>query len=254
MSATGLRSLLVVMDRAFDPIGMVMGAGTFQIWRPTTCSGFALRRQGEPLVYVSYETALRDAWATVIARLEADATAKRAHGVLGVAVTASWTGGAGTMQQFSLQLLGTAVRLQGQDPLPRPFLSTLSMQDFLKLLLAGWAPVGIGWGVAAVHVHGWDASPTLQGAMWSNAEMEVPTAGVRLTRSRLEEQARVTLGQCRAEGAVAVRLELERRDQACGSGNGVLIDGLLLGTGVVRYRSKVAVPHLALNLSKKGRP
>lgn len=252
MSIPGLRSLLVVMDRAFDPIGVVMGAGTFQIWRPTSCSSMSgLARAGEPLIYTSYEDAVRDAWATVIDRLETEAVAAGAHGVLGVAVTATWTAAATSMLQ--LQLVGTAVRLQGEAPLARPFLSTLTMEDFLKLLIGGWVPCGIAWGVAAVHVHGYDASPILQRAAWSNAEMAVPTAAVLLARSRLEEQARAALVRCGAEGAVEVRLNLERRAQACGGGQGVLIDGLLLGTGVVRYRASLASPHLALNLSDKGR-
>jgi len=250
VSAAGLRSLLVVMDRAFDPIGPAIGAGTFQIWRPTTCGGLGMRAGG-PLVYSAYADSVRDAWATVIARLEADAAAKEAHGVLGVAVTATWT--AAAMSHLQIQLLGTAVRLQGQPPLARPFLSTLSMQDFLKLLIGGWVPSGIAWGVAAVHVHGYDAMPVMQGAAWKNAEMTVPTEAVRVARSQVDQQARASLAACRAEGAVDVRLDLERRDQACGNGHGLLIEGLLLGTGVVRYRPSVATPHLAFSLSMKGR-
>jgi len=250
VSIAGLRSLLVVMDREFDPLGVVMGAGMFQIWRPISCSGFGLRRAGEPLVYLSYEDAVRDAWAAAIGRLQSEALAAGAHGVLGVAVTATWTVDPNPMLQ--LQLVGTAVRLQGEPALPRPFLSTLSMEAFLKLLIAGWVPCGIAWGVAAVHVHGYDASPVFQGATWSNAEMPVPTAAVLLARSRLEEQARAALVDCGAEGAVDVRLDFERHGQACGNGQGVLLEGLLLGTGVVRYRPSLAAPNLALELLDKG--
>ena len=250
MTAPGLRSLLVVMDRAFDPIGVVMGAGTFQIWRPTSCWGVGVKRAGEPLVYVSYEHALRDAWETVVARLEAEAVAAGAHGVLGVTVSQSWMGDGGSMLQ--VQLIGTAVRLHDRPALPRPFLSTLSMDDFLKLLIGGWVPCGITWAVSAVHVHGNDASPVMQGAVWSNTEMDVPTAAVLLSRSLLEEQARANLARCRGEGAVGVVLELQRRPQACGGNDGVLIDGLMLGTGVVRYRESVARPHLAANLTSGG--
>lgn len=253
MSISGLRSLLVVMDRGFDPVGVVMGAGMFQIFRPVTCGSVGiLKRAGEPLVYDSYEMALRDAWTAAIDRLEAETVAAGGHGVLGVAATATWT--AATPSMFQLQLVGTAVRLQGEPLLPRPFLTTLAMEDFLKLLVAGWVPSGITWGVTAVHVHGYDASPLLQGTAWTNAELAVPTAAMLLARSRLEAQARDGLARCGAHGAVEVRLDFERRSQACGGGDGVLVEGLLLGTGVVRYRPSLAEPKLALELLDKGRP
>ena len=239
MSAPGLRSLLVVM-----------GAGTFQIWRPTTCAGLGFKRAGEPLVYAGYENALRDAWETVVARLQAEAVTVGAHGVLGVAVTQSWM--VQNAMLLQLQLIGTAVRLRDRPPLPRPFLSTLSMEEFLKLLVGGWVPCGITWGVSAVHVHGYDASPVVQGAALSNTEMAVPTAAVLVTRSSLEEQARTNLARCGAEGAVQVVLEMQRTSQLCGGGNGVLIDGLILGTGVVRYRDPVAGPHVAVPLDQGG--
>ena len=134
----GLRSLLVVADRGFEPLGVVMGAGTFQMWRPTTCGYVAtFKRAGEPLIYVTYETALREAWETVVARLEAEAAKVGAHGVLGVSVTQTWMAGGTTGSMLQLQLLGTAVRLPNVAPLPRPFLSNLSTEDFLKLLIGG---------------------------------------------------------------------------------------------------------------------
>ena len=249
----GLRSLLVVQDRGFDPIGLVMGAGAFQMWRPITCSGLnPLKRANEPLVYASYEQALRDAWETVVGRLESEAASAGAHGVLGVSVSQTWVAGTSTNSLLQLQLLGTAVRVAGVPPLAGPFLSNLSMEDFLKLLVGGWVPCGLAWGVAAVHVHGYDASPMMQGATWANAEMPVPSAAVRLAKTRLDDQARAALARCGAAGAVQIRLDLERRSQQCGGGNGVLIEGLVVGTGVVRYRLSLSSPSPALNLRRDG--
>lgn len=245
MTVPGLRSLLLVIDRGFEPTGLLMGAGVYRIWRPSTCTGFGMGRYGQPLVYTSYENALRDAWEGVVARLESEASAAGAHGVLGVSVTQTWVPGTNVLQ---LQLMGTGVRLPDVAPLPRPFLSNLAMEDFLKLVIAGWVPCGLAWGVAAVHVHGNDMSPLLQGAGWTNAELPVPTEGVRLTRDRLDEQARATLARCRAAGAVATTLTLQRVSQGCG---GVLIDGLIVGTGVVRYRSGLGRPWAARNLRRE---
>jgi len=69
----------------------------------------------------------------------------------------------------------------------------LSMQDTLRLLLRGWVPSGIAVGVSAVQVHGWDASPSMRGVRFSNAEMEVPTAGMALARARAEHEVRQAL-------------------------------------------------------------
>ncbi len=249
MSTPGLRSLLVSMDQAVVPIGLVMGAGIFRMWRPTTCyNAVSGLRLGEPTVYTSYEQSIRDAWATVVGRLEEEAHRVGAHGVLGTFVSQQWLADGFMLE---VQLRGTAVRMDGEPPLGRPFLSTLTIESFLKLLIGGWVPCGIGWGISAVHVHGPDMSPLRTGAAWSNREMPVPTAAVLLSRSRLEAQTRSTLAACGAEGGVGMSLELERRPLGCG---GVLIDGLMLGTGVVRYRPSLSTASVARDLRKEGRP
>lgn len=249
MTVPGLRSLLVTMDQGVTPLGVVLGAGIFQIWRPTTCAQI-VARAGEPLVYTSYENAVHDAWATAVGRLEDEARSIGAHGVLGTYVSQRWLAEGWNLE---VELRGTAVRLEGEPPLQRPFLSTLAMDSFLKLLIGGWVPCGIAWAVSAVHVHGYDASPMLTGAPLSNMEMAVPTAAVLLTRERLETQARATLAACGAQGGVDMSVTMERRGQACGGGNGVLIDGLMLGTGVVRYRPSLSSASLARDLRKEGR-
>lgn len=248
MTAPGLRSLLVTMDQAVLPIGVALGAGIFQIWRPTSCA-WVLAKAGQPLVYTSYEDAVRHGWTTAVGRLEDEARRMGAHGVLGTSVSQRWLTDGSNLE---IELRGTAVRMEGAPPLGRPFLSTLSMEEFLKLLIGGWVPCGIAWGVSAVHVHGNDASALLAGAPLSNMEMPVPTEAVLLTRARLEAQARATLAACGAEGGVDMSVTMDRRPQACGGGNGVLIDGLILGTGVVRFRPSLASASVARDLRKEG--
>lgn len=237
------------MDQAVFPMGVALGAGIFQLWRPTTCAAL-YARAGEPLVYTAYEDALRDAWSTVVARLEDEARRMGAHGVLGTYVSQRWLTDGSSLE---IELRGAAVRLENEPPVDRPFLTTLSMQSYLKLLIGGWTPCGIGWGVSAVHVHGNDASPLLSGAALSNMELPVPTAAVALSRARLEAQVRATLASCGAQGGVDMTLTMERRPQGCGGGKGILIDGLMVGTGIVRYGLSLASPSLARDLKKEGR-
>jgi uncharacterized protein YbjQ (UPF0145 family) len=248
VSRPGLRSLLVSMDQGVTPITVVLGACVLQIWQPNSCR-YVMTGSGQPLVYPAYEDAIRGAWTTAIGRLEDEARALGAHGVLGTWVSQQWLT-AGSMLQVELR--GTAVRVEGAPDLARPFLSTLSMESFLELLIGGWVPCGIGWGISAVHVHGWDASPALTGSLFSNREIPVATAGVLLTRERLEAQVRATLAARGAEGGVGMTLQMTRRTLPCLGGEGVLIDGLMLGTGVVRYRPSLAAPHVARDLRKGG--
>jgi uncharacterized protein YbjQ (UPF0145 family) len=245
----GLRSLLVATDRGFDPIGVVMGAGVFRIWRPTVCSS-PLGRAQQPLVYTAYEDSLREAWGIVVARLQSEAAQVGAHGVLGVSVSQMWLS---ENRMVQIQLVGTAVRVAGIPPLARPFLSNLATEDFLKLLVGGWVPCGLAWGVAAVHVHGYDMSTVLQRTTFINAEMQVASEAMGLTKARLEAQARSSLAQVRADGAVQIRVEMEKRPQTCGGGAGILVDGLILGTGVVRYGPPLAPPSTARNLRRERR-
>jgi hypothetical protein len=56
-----------------------------------------------------------------------------------------------------------------------------------------------------------------------------------------------------ADGAVQLRLEMEKRPQTCGGGEGILVDGLVLGTGVVRYSPALAPPSTVLNLRRDRR-
>jgi len=235
----GFRSLLAVVSMGFEPLGPVMGATVVQIIRPTGCGGGAGMIASEPAVFPTYEQALGDAWWSAIDRLEADAVRLGAHGVVGVAFTEELVGADFSLK---LQLAGTAVRVAGAAPLRRPFLSMLTMDETLKLVVRGWVPSGIAVGVSAVHVHAWSASPFMQGSAFSNVEMAAPTAGLQLARARAEGEVRNALRASRAEGLVAAQMELMRTGSACtgGGGGGILIEGRMLGTGVVRYRGPVA--------------
>jgi uncharacterized protein YbjQ (UPF0145 family) len=257
---SGLRGLLSVMSLDLQPAGVVMGAGVYQIVRPAGCAGFT--PSSGPTVYPQYEDALRSAWRETIRRLEDDALRAGAHWVLGVGLTQGWTSTNQGVYQYQLQLTGTAVRVPGTPALAKPRLSTLSMQEFLKLLLAGWAPCGITWGISAVHVHAWDASAYVQRTTWSNAELQGPTAGMMAARSRLELEARQNLRATGGKGAVKMTIDLSRLSQVCRyrfrggirgtstQSSGILIDGRILGTVVVPFRSPVLTAGAVIDLAE----
>jgi len=250
VTSGGFRSQLAVLHAGFQSLGIVMGAGAYQIYQPFGCYGVGPQARGA-WSFDSYEQALRDAWWDVVARLEDEARQIGAHGVIGVyLIERRPTAGQSMMQ---LQLIGTAVRVGSEPPLERPFLSMLSMHDTLALLLRGWAASTLAVGVSAVHVHQWNASPMMQGVAFSNAEMEAPTAGMAEARSRAERQVRKMLIETKAQGVVASRVELKRVTQSDPHAEGVLIECRIRGTGVVAYRKPVAGLTGVRDLAAAGR-
>ena len=255
MTTRGFRSLLAVLDAGFEPVGVAMGAVAFQMLRPGGCRGVygAAYTTSDPVVYPTYEQALFDTWTAAVTRLEAEAVRLGAHGVVGVTVKQEWLPGAPSVLQF--QLTGSAVRVRTVAPLARPFLSMLSMEQTLKLLLRGWVPCGVAFGVAAIHIHKWGSSAFWQGNTFTNAEMASPTAGMQLARSRAQHGFRQSLASCKADGAVGARVELSNQTESCGGGRGMgmRLEGRMVGTGVVRFGA-AAVPvdaYLSLAGSKR---
>jgi len=239
-----------------------MGAIGLQIIRPTGCRGLRPKTGTEPLIFPEYERTLMGAWESVIGRLESEAAKVGAHGVVGVSVRQEASDGLtinnsalrGSQQVLQLQLVGTGVRVRGAPPLRRPFLSMLSMEDTLKLLLRGWVPSGIAVGISEIHVHRWASSPFMSGTLLSNAEMGVPTAGMALARARAEHGMRQSLTAARAEGTVASQVQLTRSAQSCSGGQGMFIEGFIMGTGVIRYRDPVVGVSAVRNLSATSAP
>ncbi|MGH9123734.1 MAG: hypothetical protein ACRDZ8_03270 [Acidimicrobiales bacterium] len=127
------------------------------------------------------------------------------------------------------------------------------MDDTLKLLLRGWVPAGIGFGFSAVHVHGWAVSPLNQGTVMTNAEMNAPSQGMFVSRRRAEDDLCASLGSISAEGVLASEISLRRVAQRCTNGQGVMIEGQMLGTAVVHYRDPVVPLTAVRNLTKAGR-
>lgn len=251
MSLRGFRSLLAIIDVGFQPVGAVMGAATFQIYRPTGCRGYGPWTGTQPLIFASYEQAMRNAWRNALDRLEAEAVRVDAHGVVGVSVTQQVP--TTTRAVTHVQLVGSAVRVRGAEPLQRPFLSMLAMDDTLKLLLRGWVPSGIAVGISAVHVHGWGVSPYGLGVGQNNVELAVPTAGMAFARARAEYELRQALVAGRAEGTVAAEVNVKRTSHSCGYGQpAVMIEGRIMGTGVVRYRGPVVELAGVRDLSASG--
>lgn len=122
---------------------------------------------------------------------------------------------------WQLQLSGTGLRLGPETQLAKPFLSALSMRDFITLLASGWVPTGLAWGHGAAHLHAGSDSPYTQGVLTKNAEMPGPTRAVNLARSRAQQALMGSLRTCRATGATGMTITIDRQRQRCYRGGEV---------------------------------
>ncbi len=245
----GIRSNLAIADAGFDSRGIVIGSATFQVFQPTGCQTFTgAMSRGAMLEYPNYVDGVMKTWAAAINRLEREATSAGAHGVAGVTAMREWP--VELAGSYRVQLIGQAIHVRGKRALGTPFLSMLSMEQTLKLLLRGWVPAGIGVGVSALHVHGTRASAFWQGALSKNVEMEAPTEAIRFARQQAEARLRTSHSLRRAEGVVEAKVELSYASVQCSvGGNGLRLLGEMTGTGVVRFGDPTVPIDMALTMA-----
>jgi uncharacterized protein YbjQ (UPF0145 family) len=154
-AADGVRTSMVAVNGAaglevagFDIVGDVLGTTVMQIAGPGYCGSAPrpARRFGGPrrVSTLPYADALRRGRATALNRLMIEATGLRADGVVGIRLTDELVDGG----KHEFMALGTAVRARSATRPARPFTTDLGGQDVAKLLLAGWVPVGLTYGIS----------------------------------------------------------------------------------------------------------
>src|ERR1700722_11151917 len=183
--------------------------------------------------------AMDQARRTAVERMTAQCVQLGADGVVGLRVSRGsfLLGG----QEFTA--LGTAVRARGErsggaGEESAPFTSDLSGQDFAKLIMAGWVPVGVVLGVAIGARHD-DWQTTRQTRRWSgNREVggwtDVVNQSRREARGRLDRDVQ-RLG---AEGAVVASMQLRVSVRDCPAQAGRrdhIVAASILGTAVTRF-------------------
>jgi uncharacterized protein YbjQ (UPF0145 family) len=156
-----------------------------------------------------------DVRARALARLEQEARLAGAHAVVGVRVNKGnydWASDA-----IEYLITGTAVALDG-EPLPeRPALSTLTAEDFWKLMRGGYRPVGVA-GASSIWyvVPSWDTQRMIQGGrFWSssrnNAEIPDFTQAVYNARGQAQLQFQQQAQAMACDGVVGVDFQQRPR-------------------------------------------
>jgi uncharacterized protein YbjQ (UPF0145 family) len=248
----------------FEPVGQVFGAAVYPLTATAavTCRGTATpslvggasARVADVLgPGARIAQALYDGRRVAIDRMAAECSGLGGHGIVGAALQVTETSGDSfTAATIEFKAIGTAVRASGCPPLPRPFTTELSGQDFAKLLIDGWVPAGIALCISVAGLH--DTLVTTSSGPWGTGNTEVPTYTDLMlcvrqdARSRLEQTVR-GLG---AEGVVVSAMTLRVRSEACKArpgGTDHFVAAVTTGTAVARFadqRKAARPPGLAV--------
>ena len=140
--------LMLVHEAGFDPVTMVMGSSVYHL-------GFQWGGINQSQEMTVLSAAMYNARELAMSRMEAEAAAVGADGVVGVNLDIRFMNWGDAMAEFTA--IGTAVRSRTQpgqwkSAEGKPFTSDLSGQAFWKLLRTGYRPLSLVLGNCVYHV------------------------------------------------------------------------------------------------------
>src|SRR6266496_5890763 len=242
----------------FEPAGQVLGACVYNIgytggyscpgawgtWgygqvMPTRTTTQVSSRPGwgsfAPLVQAMYEARHK-----ALDRMTAECEELGGHGVVGVRLTI----GAFPAGGLEFKAIGTAIRAPGVPPVSqwarrtKPFTSDLSGQDFGKLMMKGWVPVGLALGISIGSRH--DDWLTVGQTRWGagNAEVTGYTELVNDARHDARQQLERDVAGLGGEGVVIATMEMRVRERECPVQEGRrdhIVEATTIGTAIARF-------------------
>ena len=211
----------------FEPVGQVFGAAVYSAGPSSryTCPG-----SFGPLV----ET-MELARQTAVGRMITECAELGGHGVVGVRLTR----GSFPLGGPQFTAIGTAVRAPGAGPgRPAPFTAQVSGQDFAKLMMTGWVPVGLVLGISIGSRH--DDRTTTRQARWTSGNAEVAgwTELVSQSRHDARRQLENDVRRVGADGVVIAAMEMGVRERDCPETVGLhdhIVEATLIGTAIARF-------------------
>jgi len=246
-SALTADEFAAVRSAGFEPVGQVFGAAVYSAGSASgngcpgtpgsSGDGSATQVPGQegagsfgPLMQ-----AMGQARHTAVGRMITECAELGGHGVVGVRVSRGTFPLGG--QQFTV--IGTAVRApdaaHGQSA---PFTSDVSGQDFAKLIMTGWVPVGLVLGLSIGSRH--DDRDTARQTRWSSGNAEVAgwTDLVSQSRHGARRQLESDVKRLGAEGVVIATMQMRVRQRDCPESVGRhdhIAEATLIGTAVARF-------------------
>jgi uncharacterized protein YbjQ (UPF0145 family) len=208
----------------------------------------ATRRSGGFFGLAPYLDAIDSAWATAMSRMEAEAQALGADGIVDVRLSESRLGP--NTREFVV--LGTAVRSIGITHVNRPFTTTLNGSDTAKLLAAGSTPIALMVATAAGIRHD-DWSTRQSRSYWAgNVEVHGYSELVAATRGDCRDEIEAKARAVGADGViVSGPMAIEFHEIEVGEGHTDHVGtARLVGTaiGVMRHTAVLRRPLAIMSL------
>ena len=167
-----------------------------------------------------------------INRMAAECAALSGHGVVGVRLTSSVTSSY-TSEYLECTAIGTAVRASGAPSLDHPFTADLSGQDFARLIMKGWVPVGLVLGLAIGVRH--DDVTTSQYA--PSTEIGGITYLISATRHDARRKLSQEVRRVGGDGVAVTSVDLAIRERECpkSRGHDRIAQATVAGTAITRF-------------------
>jgi uncharacterized protein YbjQ (UPF0145 family) len=200
-SDLSVNEFLLVKEVGFHPVGLVMGSSIYHI-------GLSLARWGKNMEMKALTQALYHSRELAMVRMEEEADALGADGIVGVRLTVNLHAWGSNVIEFLA--IGTAVASERggnwRAPNGKPFQSDLSGQDFWTLLRAGYRPVGFVMGNCVYHIAHQGLGSWLAN---TNKNIELPnyTQALFDARELAMERMQLEAEELGAEGIVGVTVE-----------------------------------------------
>jgi uncharacterized protein YbjQ (UPF0145 family) len=240
-SDLSVNEFLLVKEAGFDPVGMVVGCSIYHI-------GFQSASWSQNQEMTVLSQAMYHARELAMSRMEEEADALGADGIVGVRLTAKHMEWEPNLAEFVA--IGTAVCARNHEISYRtldnkPFTSDLSGQDFWTLLRAGYRPVGLVMGNCVYHIAHQGLGQWFKN-IGQNVEMTNFTQALYDARELAMERMQAEATHLKSEGIVGVQL-----NEGKYSWNSHVIEFFAVGTAVVPIREdhRIPTPQLVLSVN-----
>jgi uncharacterized protein YbjQ (UPF0145 family) len=239
-SDLSVNEFLLVKEVGFEPLGLVMGSSIYHI-------GYQFARWGKNMEMDTLTQALYHSRELAMTRMEEEADALGADGIVGVRLTVNLHAWGDHVIEFLA--IGTAVKHGGgqswRAPNGKPFTSDLSGQDFWTLLRAGYRPLGFVMGNCVYHIA---HQGLIQWLSNSSKNIELPnyTQALYDARELAMERMQAEAEALNAEGVVGVVV-----DEANHTWGSHVLEFSAVGTAVaaISQDHRIPMPTLVLTVN-----
>ena len=238
-SDLSVNEFLLLREAGFEPAGLVMGSSIYHV-------GYQRGKWSKNEEMQVLTQAMYHARELAMARMEEEAEALGADGVIGVRLTVkrhAWG-----EQVLEFLAIGTAVYSRNggawRTPANKPFTSDLSGQDFWTLLNSGYRPISLVMGNCVYHVAhqgftGWLST------IGNNKEMPNFTQGLYDARELAMERMQAEAVADGATGVVGTVIQEKTHDDW----DSHVIEFFAVGTAVLHYAAERPLPTPTLVVS-----